>query len=126
MAGSDGSGDPFFPLAGNGGYDVKHYGLNVDYEHESDALEGLTVIRARATQNLYRFNLDLRDTLAVSRVTVDFRRADFRQELGQELVIWPKKKLQEGRALPGHGRVRGRGRADRRPGRVDRGLDPDG
>ena len=54
VAGSDGSGDPFFPLAGNGGYDVKHYWLNIDYDHVSDALEGATVIRARATQNLYR------------------------------------------------------------------------
>ena len=46
VAGSDGSGDPFFPLAGNGG-DVKHYWLNIDYDHVSDALEGATVIRAR-------------------------------------------------------------------------------
>ena len=27
VAGSAGSGDPFFPQAGNGGYDVRHYSL---------------------------------------------------------------------------------------------------
>lgn len=32
VAGSDGSGDPFFPQAGNGGYDVAHYSLTLDYD----------------------------------------------------------------------------------------------
>ena len=31
--GSPGLGDPLFKLAGNGGYDVGHYGLALDYEH---------------------------------------------------------------------------------------------
>ena len=30
-AGSAGAGDSYFPLAGNGGYDVLHYGLAIDY-----------------------------------------------------------------------------------------------
>jgi len=30
--GSPGLGDPFFPLAGNGGYDVAHYGLRLGYD----------------------------------------------------------------------------------------------
>ena len=29
--GSPGLGDPFFPGAGNGGYDVSHYSLTLDY-----------------------------------------------------------------------------------------------
>ena len=29
--GSDTLGDPFFPQAGNGGYDVKHYSLDLEY-----------------------------------------------------------------------------------------------
>ena len=29
VAGSPGAGDPFFPLAGNGGYDVRHYSLDL-------------------------------------------------------------------------------------------------
>jgi aminopeptidase N len=96
VAGSPGSGDPFFPLAGNGGYDVRHYWLNISYDRPTNSLKGLTVVHARAKQNLYRFNLDLRDFLDVSRVTVDGRRASFAQELGQELVIEPKKRLRAG------------------------------
>ena len=30
--GAPGLGDPFFPLAGNGGYDVRHYALDLEYE----------------------------------------------------------------------------------------------
>ncbi len=30
-SGAPGSGDPYFPLAGNGGYDVAHYGLRLVY-----------------------------------------------------------------------------------------------
>ena len=29
VAGAPGAGDPFFPFAGNGGYDVKHYDLTL-------------------------------------------------------------------------------------------------
>src|SRR5436190_1527748 len=94
VAGSAGSGDPFFPLAGNGGYDVRHYRVAVDY-HPAPAnwLEGLAAIDAVATENLYRFDLDLRHFLAVSHVMVDGKRASFVQRDGQELVIRPKQKL---------------------------------
>ena len=96
VAGAPGSGDPFFPFAGNGGYDVKHYSLNIQYDRAANQLDGFAVIRARATQNLYRFNLDLRPFMVASRVTVDVRRADFRQEGEHELVIWPKNKVKKG------------------------------
>ena len=58
--GSAGLGDPFFPLAGNGGYDVKHYSLDLDYVRATNQLDGEATIVARAEQNLSRFNLDLR------------------------------------------------------------------
>jgi aminopeptidase N len=99
VAGSEGSGDPFFPLAGNGGYDVRHYSLFIRYDQPANELDGFTLIRARATQNLHRFNLDLRDFLAVSRVTVNGHRASFFQEKGQELVISPRPKLKAGRTF---------------------------
>jgi aminopeptidase N len=95
--GSPGSGDPFFPLAGNGGYDVRHYSLDIDYDFASDQLTGKTVVIARTTQNLRRFNLDLREFLAVSRVKVNGRRASFTQHTGQELSIDPRPKLKKGR-----------------------------
>ena len=99
VAGSEGSGDPFFPLAGNGGYDARHYSLRIAYDQPANSLDGFAVIRARAPENLYRFNLDLRDFLTVSRVTVNLRRASFLQEKGQELVITPRKKLKAGQRM---------------------------
>ena len=57
-AGSSGIGDPYFPLDGNGGYDVQHYDLDVSYDPDTDVLTGEATIVARATQNLSAFNLD--------------------------------------------------------------------
>jgi aminopeptidase N len=51
-------GDEYFPLYGNGGYDVRHYLLKVSYDPATDRLVGVATISARATQNLSRFNLD--------------------------------------------------------------------
>jgi aminopeptidase N len=95
VAGSPGSGDPFFPLAGNGGYDVRHYSLNLDYDQPANQLEGRVTVLARATQNLSRFNLDLRDFLTVSRVQVNGRGASF-THAGQELTITPRDGLRKG------------------------------
>ena len=36
--GAPGLGDPYFPLAGNGGYDVRHYGLAITYTPATDVL----------------------------------------------------------------------------------------
>ena len=94
--GSDGSGDPFFPQAGNGGYDVRHYSLRIDYDQTPNLLEGRAVIRAKATQNLRRFNLDLRDFYTVVRVRVNGKPASFAQQGEQELVITPRPKLKTG------------------------------
>ena len=90
-AGAPGIGDPYFPLDGNGGYDVKHYGLDLDYEPATDLLSGVATIRARATQNLSRFNLDLFG-LTVRAVYVDGRRARWSRDAG-ELTIVPRHKL---------------------------------
>jgi hypothetical protein len=56
--GAPGVGDDYFPLYGNGGYDVRHYLLRVSYDPATDRLVGVATISARATQNLSRFNLD--------------------------------------------------------------------
>ncbi len=89
--GSAGLGDPFFPQAGNGGYDVEHYSLTIDYDPAANRLEGNAVIDATATQNLRRFNLDLRDFYDVSDVDVSGRRAQFKLRDEQELIIDLKK-----------------------------------
>ena len=92
-----GAGDPFFPLAGNGGYEVRHYSLRLDYEPQNNALDARAVISARATQDLSRFDLDLRG-LHVGRVTVDGDPAAFKRD-GQELVITPAAGIRKGRAF---------------------------
>ncbi len=89
--GTSGAGDPYFPLAGNGGYDVGHYGLTLGYDPRSRHLDGTAVVTARATERLTRFDLDL-SGLKVTGVTVDHVKASYRRA-GQELVITPRHSL---------------------------------
>jgi aminopeptidase N len=99
VEGAPGAGDPFYPMAGNGGYQVKHYALALDYDPASDVLSGRAAVFAKATQNLKSFNLDLRRFLNVERVTVNGRRANFTREDVHELVISPRPKLKAGRGF---------------------------
>ena len=96
--GSAGAGDPYFPLQGNGGYDVAHYDLSVGYTPATKRLTGHAVVTARASQALSRFDLDLRRNLHVSAVTVNGVTARFGQpaRLAQELVITPAHPLAAG------------------------------
>jgi hypothetical protein len=92
--GSPGAGDPYYPLDGNGGYDVSDYRLNVRYQPDTDELFGRAVILAVARQHLSSFNLDL-DDLGVHRVRVDGRRADWDHDDG-ELTIHPGNGIRRG------------------------------
>jgi aminopeptidase N len=93
--GADGAGDPFYPNAGNGGYDVRHYSLKLDYEPQNEQLAGDVSISARATQDLSSFNLDLRG-YKVQSVTVNGSAASFSRK-GQELTITPSAGLRRNR-----------------------------
>ncbi|WP_330455894.1 M1 family metallopeptidase [Streptomyces sp. NBC_00820] len=92
--GASGAGDPYFPLSGNGGYHVRHYGLALGYDTSSRHLDGKADLTARATQRLTRFDLDLKG-LKVTGVTVDRATARFTRS-GQELVVTPRHALREG------------------------------
>jgi hypothetical protein len=92
--GSAGIGDPYFPKDGNGGYDVKHYNLNLRYNPRTDRLSGVATIRARATQSLARLNLDL-NGLTVQAVRINGASTKWRRS-GDELLIRPKKALNKG------------------------------
>ena len=59
-AGAGTAGDPYFPMQGNGGYDVGHYDLSLRFTPSSGMLEGNAVVQATATQALSRFDLDPR------------------------------------------------------------------
>ncbi|MBN0043839.1 M1 family metallopeptidase [Streptomyces actuosus] len=95
--GGSGAGDPYFPLAGNSGYDVRHYGLTLRYDPGSRRLDGRAVLTARATRDLTRFDLDLRG-LTVTALTVDHVKAGFRRR-GQELVVTPRRPVHRGRTF---------------------------
>jgi aminopeptidase N len=92
--GSAGVGDRYFPLEGNGGYDVRHYDLRLSYDPSTHELAGSNTITAVARKNLSRFDLDL-SGYRVSGVTVDGRAATFTRS-GQELVVTPAAGLDSG------------------------------
>jgi len=110
-AGAAGAGDPYFPNAGNGGYDVQHYDLALKYTLPAAApaplegqLAGVATIDLVATQDLDRFNLDLRtkqegdaEGLTVSRVAIGNQKPAWFTDGVQELVISPRPKLHRGR-----------------------------
>ncbi len=91
--GSSGVGDPYFPHAGNGGYDVQHYDLKLRYTPKSGRLDSTATITATATKGLSRFNLDL-SGLTVRSVTVDGKKAKWSRK-GQELTVTPKKGIDD-------------------------------
>ncbi|TYP86756.1 M1 family metallopeptidase [Blastococcus xanthinilyticus] len=92
--GAPGIGDPYFPLDGNGGYDVLHYDLDVRYDPATDVLSGVATIRARALQDLSAFNLDL-EGMEVRSVRVGSAAATWTRE-GGELTITPRKAVHAG------------------------------
>jgi aminopeptidase N len=95
--GAPGVGDSYYPTYGNGGYDVAHYDLDVRYDPATDQLTGRATIRARATQNLSSFNLDLVG-LTVDAVKVDGRAATW-SRTDHELTIRSRAGLRDGRSF---------------------------
>ncbi|MBK1785209.1 M1 family metallopeptidase [Prauserella cavernicola] len=95
VQGAAGIGDPYYPEDGNGGYDATGYDVSIGYNPDNGNLDGDTTVTARATQDLERFNLDLRG-FTVSSVEVDGQPAEFAREGDFELVITPGEPLAEG------------------------------
>ncbi|MEV6395553.1 M1 family metallopeptidase [Streptomyces sp. NPDC051907] len=92
--GAAGLRDPYFRKLGNGGYDVEHYDLTLDYEPRTGRLTGSAEITARATQDLSAFNLDLHG-LTVDGVQVEGREAAANRA-GDELTVRPRRDLDKG------------------------------
>ncbi|MEV6162761.1 M1 family metallopeptidase [Streptomyces sp. NPDC052052] len=95
--GAPGIGDPYYPVSGNGGYDVSHYDLRLKYQPATDLLEGTATILATTTQELSRFDLDF--GLDVSEVRVNGKKAGYARSGDQELEITPAATLPRGKAL---------------------------
>jgi aminopeptidase N len=93
--GAPGLGDPYYPLDGNGGYDIKHTRLDLSYDPATDVLSGVATIKARTTQDLSAFNYDFVG-LDVRAITVDGRSATWARDAG-ELTVTPSRCIPDSR-----------------------------
>jgi aminopeptidase N len=95
--GATGAGDPYFPRQGNGGYNVRSYALEVRFDPDTDRLTGTATIRARATQPLSSFTLDLVglvvDDVQVGGLPASVSRA------GRDLTLEPAAGIDRGAAF---------------------------
>jgi aminopeptidase N len=85
--GAAGIGDPYFPLAGNGGYEVDHYDLGLKVRPKVDRVKAVATISATATQSLSSFNLDFRG-LKVTFASVNGQPASVARR-GAEMTVTP-------------------------------------
>ena len=92
--GAPGLDDPLFPLEGNGGIDVQHYLLEIDWDAATGAIDAVATLTIEATQELSAFNLDFFG-LEISEITVDGQSADFERN-ESELTITPPAPLAAG------------------------------
>jgi len=84
--GSASIGDEYLPASGNGGYNVDHYDLDIDYRVATNRIAATAVITARATMPLDRFSLDFAG-LSVERITVGGVRPRKITHTARKLVI---------------------------------------
>ncbi|MFG2602937.1 M1 family metallopeptidase [Streptomyces sp. NPDC048514] len=92
--GAPGIGDPYYPYYGNGGYDVSHYDLRLQYQPKTDELQGTATILAKTTEDLSSFDLDF--LLDVGEVRVNGAKAAFTTSGQHELVVTPKQPIAAG------------------------------
>ncbi|WP_148614527.1 M1 family metallopeptidase [Nocardioides rubriscoriae] len=92
--GAVGIGDPYWPLDGNGGIDVRHYDIADRYDFTTGRLSGTTTVTLQATADLSTFSLDL--LLPVTAVTVDGVPATFAKPVAHELRVTPATPLVRG------------------------------
>ncbi len=104
--GAAGLGDPFFPKAGNGGYDVSDYDLALSYRPGRRVLGGRVLLTATATQDLSAFDLDFRGP-RIRSLEVNGDPARYKRR-GQELVITPPAGIADGAGFTVEVAYRGR------------------
>jgi aminopeptidase N len=96
-AGAPGTGDDYYPLDGNGGFDAQHYDIRISYNPSVDLVSGTTTINAVATQDLTQFDLDF--LLQTKSVRVNNAPAQFRSTPDGELIVTPNRVLPKGSNL---------------------------
>ena len=89
-------GEPYLFLQhiGNGGYDVQHYDITIDYDPIAHTMVSSTDITARATQGLSEFSLDFVSyyniaSIKVNGVDATWTRDDDMAVYKQKLVVTP-------------------------------------
>jgi aminopeptidase N len=92
--GGRGLGDPYYPEAGNSGYDVAKYQISISWDPASATLTGTTTISARATEALESFYLDL--ALPTTRVSVNGRPATSDKQGFADLQVMPAAEIGSG------------------------------
>ncbi len=94
VQGQAGVGDPYFGDYGSSGYDALSYQIKVNWDPGSETLTGDTTIRARASQPLAAFFVDL--ALDVQRITVNGAPADFARTGFQDVRVTPSRPIVRG------------------------------
>ena len=93
--GATGVGDPYYPDAGNAGYDVTHYDLDLTWHPDEQRMDGVATISATATDDLDAFSLDAVD-LDIASVTVDGEAATAEPTGTRDLVVTPAEPVRGG------------------------------
>jgi aminopeptidase N len=87
-------GEPFFPRAGNAGYDALGYDVNLAFKPRSGLVKAKTTIEAAAAEPLERFSLDFFGP-RVRRVDLDGNPARFRRR-PDKLVVFVREEIPKG------------------------------
>ena len=96
VAGSEGSGDPFFPQAGNGGYDVVHYPLTLDYDQAANFLQARRGSRQRRRKTCAA-------STSISASSTRSRASDGKRPAGERLPIGTSRRSDHPSVHPGPG-----------------------
>jgi aminopeptidase N len=95
--GHPGLGDPYYPQAGNSGYDVTKYQIMINWDPGTQTITGTTSISARATQSLNSFYFDL--ALHTDKVTVNGVQAESIARGFSDVYVKPAQQIAAGSAF---------------------------
>jgi hypothetical protein len=93
-AGEPGLGDPYYPQAGNSGYDVSKYQIMINFDPGTQSITGTTTISAQATQQLNSFYFDL--ALHADKATVNAAPAESVRRGFSEVYVEPAQEIAAG------------------------------
>jgi aminopeptidase N len=88
------AGEPFFPRAGDRGYDALSYLVRLAYQPKSRGIKAATTVEATATEGLESFSFDFFGP-RVTEVLVDNEPARYRRRPGK-LVVFPAAEIEGG------------------------------